>query len=366
MLKLPAKIYNGLALPKHRELVAGAPPRAVVVKKVMTDEEAAERQGTNFTDEGITIYDEDVDIYREDDAGGLHLLAKLRKQVIAPDIIKIGWEAYHGTAGSTQQRGAAAGPIDPQNPYWKSKTLYNTGTFGTGYLLKDGRTKSGGRTNTPVLSTIMGFYDKPHRPFVKGKCRLTSFSEKHFKKYKHGLPFIEAIDNCFKTLIPERHAHQKARADLRPHLRINDTAFSTVTVNRNFRTGLHLDDGDLRGGYGNLTVIERGAYHGGYTLFPQYGIGFNVRTGDFLAMDVHQWHCNTPLYETPDDAEINKKLPCIYKNKAGNGIVGCMDKYTRMAFVCYLREKMSDCKDDLTFEYFKNQKYDHKNNTIIE
>lgn len=363
MLKLPVKIYDGLVLPTHRELVAGA--KELVLKKVMTDEEIATRQGNNFTEEGITIFDEDVDIYREDNNGERHLLAKLRKQVIESDIIKTGWEAYYGTANSTIQRGAAAGPIDPENPYWKSKTLFNTGTFGTAYLRKKGGS-NGGRVNTPVLSTVMGFYDKSPRPFINGKCRLTSFSQKHFKKYKHGLPFIEAIDNCFKTLIPERYAHQKARADLRPHLRINNTAFSTVTVNRNFRTGLHMDDGDLRGGYGNLTVIERGSYHGGYTLFPQYGIGFNVRTGDFLAMDVHQWHCNTPLYETPGDAEINKKLPCIYKNKPTNGILGSTDKYTRMAFVCYLREKMVDCKDDLTFEYFKNQKYDHKNNIIIE
>ena len=83
-------------------------------------------------------------------------------------------------------------------------------------------------------------------------------------------------------------------------------------------------------------------------------------------MDVHQWHCNTALYETPDDVEINKNLKYLYKNKPNNGILGSVDKYTRMAFVCYYREKMADCKDDLTFENFKNQKYDHENNTIIE
>ena len=25
----------------------------------------------------------------------------------------------------------------------------------------------------------------------------------------------------------------------------------------------------------------------------QYGVAVDVRNGDFLAMDVHQWHCNT-------------------------------------------------------------------------
>ena len=41
----------------------------------------------------------------------------------------------------------------------------------------------------------------------------------------------------------------------------------------------------LKEGFGNLTVIERGKYHGGYTCFVN--IGVDVRRGDgFLAMDV--------------------------------------------------------------------------------
>ena len=26
---------------------------------------------------------------------------------------------------------------------------------------------------------------------------------------------------------------------------------------------------------------------------PQYGIAANIRQGDFMAMNVHEWHCNT-------------------------------------------------------------------------
>ena len=60
-----------------------------------------------------------------------------------------------------------------------------------------------------------------------------------------------------------------------------------------FQTALHRDAGDFKGGFGNLSVIERGKYHGGYTVFPQFGIGINLRNNDFVAMDVHQWHANT-------------------------------------------------------------------------
>jgi len=83
-------------------------------------------------------------------------------------------------------------------------------------------------------------------------------------------------------------------------------------VNKNFRTALHCDVGDLKEGFGNLVVVSEGEYKGGYTLFPQYSVGVNCQNGDFLAMDVHQWHCNSEI--------------------EGEG--------TRLSFVFYLREKM--------------------------
>ena len=43
----------------------------------------------------------------------------------------------------------------------------------------------------------------------------------------------------------------------------------------------------------NLTVIEKENITMTYTVFPQFGVGVDVRSGDFLAMDVHQWHSNT-------------------------------------------------------------------------
>ena len=53
-------------------------------------------------------------------------------------------------------------------------------------------------------------------------------------------------------------------------------------------------------------------------LFPRYKLAIAVDTGDFLAMDVHEYHCNTP---------INILSPNGY----------------RLSFVCYLRDRMSEC-----------------------
>ena len=101
---------------------------------------------------------------------------------------------------------------------------------------------------------------------------------------------------------------------------IDDTAFSTVTINYNWQTALHKDAGDLKEGFGNLVVIRDGKYKGGYTGFPQYGVAINVDNGDFLGMDVHQWHANTKLK-------------------------GLSKDFTRLSLVCYLRENMIRCKN---------------------
>ena len=168
----------------------------------------------------------------------------------------------------------------------------------------------------------------------------------NFEKYNQGLPFIQKIDNLFQELIPGAHKRQLDLANLKDKFKIPDTSFSTVTINRNFRTALHRDAGDFKGGFGNLTVIERGKYHGGYTVFPQFGIGIDLRNNDFVAMDVHQWHSNTEIIETPEDKQFNETIGIDYKDNPDVGTEGIYTKYTRLSFVCYLREKIINCDND--------------------
>jgi hypothetical protein len=157
----------------------------------------------------------------------------------------------------------------------------------------------------------------------------------------------------FKKLIPDSYEKQLKRANEKPHLQIPDTSFSTITINRNFRTALHKDAGDFSGGFGNLTVIERGKYHGGYTVFPQFGVGVDVRSGDFLAMDVHQWHSNTNIFETNEDKEYNDKIDKVFNDNPEVGTIGLDKNYTRLTFVCYLREKISNCPNEIDPRFLK-------------
>jgi hypothetical protein len=317
--------------------------KVINVEPKMTEDQIKAREGTYFDDKGITIYDEDVDIY---DARTKKLLARFRKNVIPKEMLKLGWEAFYKTAAPSRNRGAAAGPIKLDSPYWKKRNPIDVNKWSA---LDGGKGKM--RVNNNVYSSVLGYFDAT--PFMGLPCRLTSYTQKYFAQFNQGIPFLQEIDKCFKTLIPENHKKQYDRAKSQPNYQIDDTAFSSITLNRNFRTALHKDDGDFKEGFGNLTVLEYGQYNGGSTCFPRYGVGFNVRTGDFLAMDVHEWHCNTEMVETKEQKEYNKTLPTIFLNDLSTGTLGQEKPFTRISFVCYLREKLINCKSGPTKVYYK-------------
>lgn len=159
-----------------------------------------------------------------------------------------------------------------------------------------------------VHSTVAGYIDSPNN---KLPCRLSQFSKVHFDEYKEGIPMINSVNELFKATIPERYALQYDKAT-KTEFRIKDTAFTTVTINYNFQTALHVDKGDCKEGFGVL-VVSGDEECGGYLLFPRYDIGVLVKTGDVLFMNVHEYHCNSEV------------------------------KRERMSFVFYLRNRLLDC-----------------------
>jgi hypothetical protein len=59
------------------------------------------------------------------------------------------------------------------------------------------------------------------------------------------------------------------------------------------------------------------------------------------------------LYETAEDKKANKDLPMIHKDDPETGTLGSNKPYSRVSFVCYLREKLRQCDDGETKKYFK-------------
>lgn len=278
-----------------------APVRMEVAPKA-TIEEMRKLEGS-FVDaaEGLGIHPEEWTILRPDVATPIlyvwkqdiqKLLCTIHRQVIPLPLCKTATECYMRVAqrGSTN-RGVAAGAKQRD----RSHASYEKGIHSN--------------------SGVMGYIDHTHynRP-----CRLTAYSQNHFEEYKRGLPFIQAISQCFAEAVPDAFARQHREAQ-KTRFHIEGTAFSTVTVNYNFRTAVHRDAGDFEEGFGNLVVCQEGM-EGGWLLFPRYRVAVVLETGDFMAMDVHEWHCNSPLHATQQT-----------------------DSY-RLSFVCYLRHRMNECE----------------------
>jgi len=358
-------LFNGLQLPKEAAKEPKETAKEIILEQKMTDDQIKAREGTYFSEKDVDkIIDEDADVYVKDpDApGGKRLLLKLRKNVIPHDLVKLAWKNFYKSANASRNRGAAAGPIDQKSKYWTRRKLAKKSIKGWSAQYMENGKLSKMRVNNNVFSSVLGYFEKT--PFMGLPCRLTSYTQLYFNQYKNGTPYIEKIDDLFKKLVPDRYKVQYDRAKGNPAFQIADTSFSSVTINRNFRTGLHMDAGDLREGFGNLTVIERGKYSGGYTIFPRYKVGINLRTGDFVAMDVHEWHCNTEMKEDADHKKFNSSIPEIYRNDKETGTQGIDKLYSRVSFVCYLREKLADCKAKDSTAYYKRIGYNPKTNTL--
>jgi len=285
--------------------------KTIVVDKQLSDEEVRKLEGTRLP-KGFfnNVITEDADIVTRDGK----LLAKFRKNVLSGIKIDLAYvNLIKFAKKQTTTRGMASGNPD------KPKI--------TGY-------------NDKIMSNIMGYFDTTsvsQKSILKKagmrvpKCRETSFTGKFPEKWKNVVPLIEEIDAQYKLLFPENHAKQYEQT-IKTKYQIADTAFTTITTNVNLQTGVHTDKGDYKEGFGNLIVIERGNYSGGYTGFPQYGFAIDVRQGDFLAMDVHQFHGNEPIEGDGQHERlsiVSYMREGIVRKCAGEEIVG--EEYFRKA-----------------------------------
>jgi len=311
--------------------------KKLILPALMSDDECKSLVGQHVSSEYITEYiDYSVDIYNTEG----QLLCKFRKNVIDPQIAQVGWNNYRTLAKASRTRGASAGMIDPTSKYWSKRQLVDTNKWSTGYMVNGKESKM--KCNNQVASQALGYYEQT-KGIKQLPCRLTTFTKMHYDKYQAGLPYIHALNDRYKQLNYPKWKEQHNRAKIKKEFRIDNTAFSTITINRNFRTAVHKDAGDY-GGWAVLSVLERGQYNGGCFMMPKYGIGIDMRHGDVLVADVHQYHCNSEMWTTLEQDEYNSSLKDIFKDNVEVGTDGLDKKYTRLSFVCYLREKLVECK----------------------
>ena len=328
--------------------------KIITVKPILSKDAINKKEGQYFSESHYTdhnpVVKSNTDVYGIEEDGTKKLLFKFRKNVI-PDKICI--DAYNAlekhAKHKNSNRGAAAGKLKLSKLPSHVGKITKTDSFRVFYKTKSGKVSRDNISNVSQ-SNIAGYYDRPDRNNYNNNynnknktkktlipmCRTTQFTKKNVEKWNNTIPLIKEADKLFKKLVPDRYKIQLDRANKTPKFQIANTAYSTITINYNWRTATHCDKGDLDEGFGNLIVLEKSKsksklksksknsensdgyiedYSGGYLGFPRWGICVDVRQGDFLAMDVHEFHSNTPII--------------------GDG---------RLSVVCYLRKKMINCK----------------------
>jgi len=187
---------------------------------------------------------------------------------------------------------------------------------------------------TAVNSGIAGWFDRyPRIPYG----RATSYTANNFEKFSMSYPFLQSLARGFKELLPWRYNNQmEAAKKIDPAFLVPETPFTTVTVNKTFRTAAHYDAGDLNTGLSNLlTLSNDGKYTGGYLIAPEYRVAVNVRPGDLLLINNHEvMHGNTPIV--------------------------CEEGSERISLVVYFREKMlelgSKAYEDTRFNFVESRR----------
>lgn len=329
--------------------------KIITVKKELSDDNIAKKEGHFFPKSHYKhIIKNNCDVYIKDEQNNKKLLLSFRKNVIPLNICCKAFNALEKEAKKKHNnRGSAGGLLNTKKlPKYVKKPINKT-RFRSYYIGNDGKIKKDHISNY-VSSGIIGYFDRYDRNkfsnnFKKDSknsknskiskkkkdipCRTTKFTRDQVAKWKDSLPLIKYGDKLFKKLVPNKHKIQLIRAKKTSKFQIENTAFSTVTINYNYQTGCHKDKGDFEEGFGNLIVLEKNkcvendkngktnSYIGGLLGFPQYKVAVDVRQGDFLAMDVHEWHTNTKIKPS---------------------IKGTIN-FGRLSLVCYLRKNMKKC-----------------------
>ena len=152
-------------------------------------------------------------------------------------------------------------------------------------------------------SNVVGAID---RQAIIPWARLTGTTQKNWAGFEREAPFFREVDALFKKNMPNNHKflYDRFKEVKDPRFNLFDTAFTTVTINNNFRTAYHRDKMNCKGGIAVLSALTQGTYDGFGLIFPQMRLAFDIRQGDFLCGDNQGYiHGQMPMENASPDAE---------------------------------------------------------------
>jgi hypothetical protein len=253
-------------------------------------------------DDVAVLLERDVDVFRPDGQP----LVILRRASIPTDVLDGAYEALHSLRS---QRGYNRGAYSGGERFYAKRA---DGTASKQSYVLDAEGK-------PINSSsaIVGFFDRQggRSPY----CRQTAFTAHETARWATVVPVARAAARLFAATSPDRYQRQLEECARCPDYVIPDTPFTTLTVNNNGApAGIHKDAGDFKEGLGVISYLVRGTYDGGLLVFPEYRLGVDLRHGDTVFFNSHEWHGVTPMTNKSPDAE-------------------------RISIVLYMRHKMVEC-----------------------
>lgn len=257
------------------------------------------------------LFKEDVAVYKPDGSPLLILL----KNILSKEKAGLAWSVLKNAKMSmTNNRSTAAGV---KSVKWKRQ---DGGMSGVSRVPR----------GWEAFSVPVGFFERNIRYPYAHECAWNMHNPDKFEKL---FPMLQEASALFETHVPDRFANQLGYVKrTHEHWIIPDTVYSSLTINKNFRTAAHLDAGDLPEGFSNMIVIREGLLAGGNLVLPNWRLAVELDTCDLILFDAHEYHGNTQI------VPISK------------GAVRC-------SIVCYYRTRLALCRSrDEELEFAKNRK----------
>ena len=315
------------------------PPRVLRASPVESYDDFERRRGHHFEpDDTWTYVTEDADLVDEDGK----VLAIHRQNVLSEEACAAAYEGLLPLAKlKRNNRCDAAGVIDESlfAESYRGRLVNDGASTNSKYVRKDGK-EGAYWTSNPARSNVVGYYENGFGSSRKiagePPIRQTAFMKREPARFARAVPLFQQLDAAYAAMIPGIHAQQR-EAVAALGACIEGTAFSTATINLNFRTAAHRDIGSFHG-YNIMGVLHSGLPLAApaWFMLPRYKIAIDVRHRGAVAVNVHEWHCNAPVTEHPD---ATRRAPSH-----------------RMSVVAYLRMPIfRACPDQATRERFASE-----------
>ncbi len=208
---------------------------------------------------------------------GSHLVT-LVKKALSVEELKNPWAAIRDWKPETDNRGTSTGV----------KGIFRKKQDGT--ISNTRRVPRGEK----VVSGVLGYYDRYARtPY----CRKCAWNEQHPAGWNDMLPLFAKVSETHKQYMPDFYLKQKEIYDkTNADFKIPDSIYTSVTVNKNYRTAYHLDGKNMAEGVSAMLLIREGKIKGGYVVFPEYRVAAAMDSGDIVFFDGQaEVHGNTNI-----------------------------------------------------------------------